>query len=124
MAVTKKDVHYIANLARLQLKDDEAENLKEDMNKILGYVETLNELDTSDVEPLEHVIELTASSFRKYVALTEKVIPKNLNIRCFFAFFYWKACRHFCINREYTSIRISPALILQIYYSITFGTQK
>ncbi|MEX2435869.1 MAG: Asp-tRNA(Asn)/Glu-tRNA(Gln) amidotransferase subunit GatC, partial [Balneolaceae bacterium] len=39
-----------------------------DMNKILGYMDTLNELDTSDVEPLEHVIEITSTSFRKDVA--------------------------------------------------------
>lgn len=65
MSVSKEDVHYVANLARLQLKDDEAEGLKEDMNKILGYIETLNELDTTDVEPLEHVTEITSTTFRK-----------------------------------------------------------
>ncbi|WP_069129969.1 Asp-tRNA(Asn)/Glu-tRNA(Gln) amidotransferase subunit GatC [Rhodohalobacter halophilus] len=65
MSVSKEEVYYIANLARLQLKEDEAERLKGDMNKILGYIETLNELDTSDVEPLEHVTEIVSSSFRK-----------------------------------------------------------
>ncbi len=58
MSVTKKDVHYVANLARLILTDEEAEDLKEDLNSILGYMETLNELDTSNVEPLEHVNDL------------------------------------------------------------------
>jgi aspartyl-tRNA(Asn)/glutamyl-tRNA(Gln) amidotransferase subunit C len=48
----------------LQLEDDEAEGLKEDMNEILGYIETLNEVNTTDVEPLEHVNEITASTFR------------------------------------------------------------
>lgn len=70
MSVTKDDVHYVANLARLQLTDEEAEGLKEDMNKILGYIDTLNELDTSNVEPLEHVAEITASAFRKDEAKT------------------------------------------------------
>ncbi|MCC5908737.1 MAG: Asp-tRNA(Asn)/Glu-tRNA(Gln) amidotransferase subunit GatC [Balneolaceae bacterium] len=65
MSVTKEDVHYVANLARLQLSDKEAESLKKDMNKILGYIDTLNEVDTTGVEPLEHVTEVTASSFRK-----------------------------------------------------------
>lgn len=68
MSVTKEDVYYVANLARLQLSDDEAESLQKDMNKILGYMETLNELDTSKVEPLEHVTEITATSFRKDIA--------------------------------------------------------
>jgi len=58
MSVTRKDVLYVADLARLQLKDEEVSSLQEDMNKILGYMDTLNELDTSDVEPLEHVIDL------------------------------------------------------------------
>lgn len=65
MSVTKDDVHYVANLARLQLSDNEAEGLKKDMNKILGYIDTLNEVDTTDVEPLEHVNEITATTFRK-----------------------------------------------------------
>ncbi|MGM0589827.1 MAG: Asp-tRNA(Asn)/Glu-tRNA(Gln) amidotransferase subunit GatC [Bacteroidota bacterium] len=58
MSVTKDEVNYIADLARLQLDDQEAQYLAHDMNRILEFVETLNELDTEDVEPLEHVIEL------------------------------------------------------------------
>jgi len=65
MSVTKDEIQYVANLARLHLQDDEAENLKEDMNKILGYMEKLRELDTSDVEPLEHVSDVTSSKFRE-----------------------------------------------------------
>lgn len=68
MSVSSKDVHYVANLARLQLSEEEAESLKGDMNKILGYIDTLNELDTTDVKPLEHVMEITATTFRKDVA--------------------------------------------------------
>lgn len=58
MSVTEEDVKYVAHLARLQFTDDELENLAEDMSEILDYMETLNELDTSDVEPLEHVIDM------------------------------------------------------------------
>lgn len=68
MSVTKEEVYYVANLAMLQLKESEAEGLQKDMNKILGYIDTLNELDTSDIEPLEHVMEITASTFRKDIA--------------------------------------------------------
>ncbi len=64
MAVTNEDVKYVANLARLQLSDEEAEQLKSDMNQILEYMETLGELDTSYVEPLEHVTEISGQ-FRK-----------------------------------------------------------
>lgn len=58
MSVTKKDVEYVADLARLQLSDEETESLASDMNQILDYMTTLEEVDTSDVEPLEHVIDL------------------------------------------------------------------
>lgn len=58
MSVTKDDVQYIAHLARLQVSDEEAEGLKDDMNQILDYMDDLAEVDTSDVEPLEHVTDL------------------------------------------------------------------
>lgn len=60
MSVSKEDVLYVAHLARLRLSGEEAENLKKDMNSILGYMEKLNELDTDHVEPLEHVTEQPA----------------------------------------------------------------
>lgn len=58
MSVTKKDVKYVADLARLQPSEEETESLVNDMNQILDYMTTLEELDTSDVEPLKHVIDL------------------------------------------------------------------
>lgn len=64
MSVTQKDVYYMANLARLRLTEEEAQTLQKDMNGILGYMEQLNELDTDDVQPLEHVTDLTVR-FRK-----------------------------------------------------------
>lgn len=68
MAIQDDDVKYIANLARLQVTDEEAAELKKDLNSILGHMETLNELDTDDVEPLEHVTEQSVR-FRKDKAL-------------------------------------------------------
>jgi len=64
MSVSKQDVHDVANLARLQLTDSEAEELKEDLNKILEYIDTLNEVNTEGVEPLEHVIEQEVTFYR------------------------------------------------------------
>lgn len=58
MSVTKDDVKYVADLARLRFTDEESETMAGEMSKILDFVETLNEVDTEDVEPLEHVIEL------------------------------------------------------------------
>jgi aspartyl-tRNA(Asn)/glutamyl-tRNA(Gln) amidotransferase subunit C len=58
MSVTRKDVDHIATLARLEFSEAEKEHFTHQMNEILTYVEKLNELDTSNVEPLSHVIEL------------------------------------------------------------------
>ncbi|WP_244833752.1 Asp-tRNA(Asn)/Glu-tRNA(Gln) amidotransferase subunit GatC [Clostridium sp. BJN0001] len=46
MSVSKKDVEYVAELARLEFNDKEKEELQEGLNQILGYFEKLNELDT------------------------------------------------------------------------------
>ncbi len=57
MAVSRKDVEHIAELARLKFNEDELNNFTEQLNEILAYVEKLNELDTENVEPLSHPIE-------------------------------------------------------------------
>lgn len=59
MSVTIKDVDHIAALARLEFSDEEKEKFTHQLNDILHYIEKLNELDTSKVEPLSHVIELS-----------------------------------------------------------------
>ncbi len=59
MAVTVKDVEYVAALARLEFTQGEKEKLVHELNDILKYVEQLNTLDTANVEPLSHVIELS-----------------------------------------------------------------
>jgi len=59
MAVTIKDVEHIAKLAKLEFTDAEKEKFTHQLNQILEYVEQMNKLDTSNVEPLSHVIELS-----------------------------------------------------------------
>ena len=63
MSVTKNDVQYVAELARLRLTEDEETQLVSDLNQILAYVASLSELDTSTVEPTTHVLPL-ANVFR------------------------------------------------------------
>jgi aspartyl-tRNA(Asn)/glutamyl-tRNA(Gln) amidotransferase subunit C len=59
MSVTIKDVEHIAKLAKLEFTGDEMEKFTHQINQILDYVEQLNKLDTADVEPLSHVIQLS-----------------------------------------------------------------
>jgi len=55
MKVTDKDVRYVAELANLELTPDESARMLRDLNSILEYVDRLNELDTSGVEPMAQV---------------------------------------------------------------------
>lgn len=59
MAITEKDIQYVADLARLNLSPDETERLTRDMEQIIRYsMEKLSELDTENVEPMEHVLPI------------------------------------------------------------------
>jgi aspartyl-tRNA(Asn)/glutamyl-tRNA(Gln) amidotransferase subunit C len=51
MTITRKEVLTVARLARLELDEAAAEALTKDLDKILGYVDKLNELNTDGVEP-------------------------------------------------------------------------
>ena len=57
--ITKQDVEYVAGLAQLTLDDATQDRLVQEMGDILGYMDKLNELDTSDVEPTMHVLPLS-----------------------------------------------------------------
>ena len=55
MKVTEKDVAYVADLANLELTKQECARMVRDLNSILGHVDSLNELDTSNVPPMAQV---------------------------------------------------------------------
>lgn len=56
--ITPEEVQYIAGLARLSLSEEEIEHMARDMDQILDYVATLEELDTQGIEPTAHAIPL------------------------------------------------------------------
>lgn len=58
MSITKKDVEHVAMLARIELTEEEKERFTKDFNDILGFVNKLNELDTENVPPTAHVLDL------------------------------------------------------------------
>jgi aspartyl-tRNA(Asn)/glutamyl-tRNA(Gln) amidotransferase subunit C len=58
MAITPEDVRYIATLARLELTPEEEARMVLDLQAILSYMETLNEIDTEGVPPMAHVMDL------------------------------------------------------------------
>jgi aspartyl-tRNA(Asn)/glutamyl-tRNA(Gln) amidotransferase subunit C len=57
--LTREDVEKVALLARLQLTDDELALMTAQLGQIVGYVDQLGELDTDEVEPMAHAVEVT-----------------------------------------------------------------
>jgi aspartyl-tRNA(Asn)/glutamyl-tRNA(Gln) amidotransferase subunit C len=57
--IDRDQVLHVAKLARLKVTDDEVDRIAEELSKILGHVETMNELDLGGVEPTSHVVDLT-----------------------------------------------------------------
>lgn len=56
--ITREDVQHVAHLARLALTPAEEERFTEQLSQILGYVEQLQELDTTDVPPTYHAVDM------------------------------------------------------------------
>ena len=52
------EVKHVANLARLAITEEEAEKLTNDLDAIISFAEELNELDTENVEPTSHVLDM------------------------------------------------------------------
>ena len=59
MAELKFDIEKVAELAMLELTPEQKEQFGKQLKEILAYMEQLNELDTDNVEPLRHVLEIT-----------------------------------------------------------------
>jgi aspartyl-tRNA(Asn)/glutamyl-tRNA(Gln) amidotransferase subunit C len=55
MNITRKDVEKLAHLGRLELTEQELAQMEGDMNKMLHFVEKINELDLEGVEPLAYM---------------------------------------------------------------------
>ena len=53
--ISDETIEYVGILAKLELSGSEKEKAREDMEKMLDYIDTLNELDTEGVEPMAHV---------------------------------------------------------------------
>ncbi|HSL95823.1 MAG TPA: Asp-tRNA(Asn)/Glu-tRNA(Gln) amidotransferase subunit GatC [Thermoleophilia bacterium] len=56
--ITDDDVRYVARLARLRLEPGEAERMTGELVKILEHIDKMSELDTADVPPTAHVLDV------------------------------------------------------------------
>ena len=71
MLINDEMIDYISELARLKLRDDERESAKNEINKIIDYMDTLNQLDTSEIEAMSHAFPVK-NVFRK-----DEVMPSK-----------------------------------------------
>ena len=58
MKITSEEVEHVARLARLELSREETAVFEDQLSDVLTYFDKLNELDTTDVEPMSHAVEL------------------------------------------------------------------
>lgn len=56
--ISDETIDYVGILAKLALSDEEKEQAKQDMGKMLDYIDKLSELDTTGVEPMSHVFSV------------------------------------------------------------------
>ena len=56
--ISDETIEYVGILAKLELSEEEKEQAKKDMGSMLDYIDKLNELDTSGVEPMSHVFPI------------------------------------------------------------------
>ena len=83
MKVTEKDVTYVADLANLELSTDERTGMVRDLNSILDYIEMLNELDTSKVQPMAQVsdrygVDESKQGSERFAYANREDIPEGL----------------------------------------------
>ena len=75
--ISDETMEYVGILAKLELSDAEKEAAKKDMESMLDYIDKLNELDTSEVEPMSHVFPVQ-NVFREDVVTNGDESDKTL----------------------------------------------
>src|SRR6202171_5166306 len=83
MKVTEKDVTYVADLANLELSGEERTGMVRDLNSILDYIERLNELNTSNVEPMAQVsdrygVDESKQGSERFAYANREDVPEGL----------------------------------------------
>ena len=75
--ISDETIEYVGILAKLELSDEEKEHAKKDMGSMLDYIDKLNELDTTGIEPMSHVFKVQ-NVFREDVVTNGDKSEKTL----------------------------------------------
>ena len=76
--ITDETIEYVGILVKLELSGEEKEQAKSDMGRMLDYIDKLNELDTSEVEPMSHVFPVE-NVFREDVVTNSDIREQLLS---------------------------------------------
>ena len=79
MSISRKDVQHIANLARIELNAEEEVQFEKDLSGILEFVDTLNKVDTTNVDPMDGGTTLQ-NSMRQDSQVSEDLEGKSANL--------------------------------------------
>ncbi|HEX5481657.1 MAG TPA: Asp-tRNA(Asn)/Glu-tRNA(Gln) amidotransferase subunit GatC [Terriglobia bacterium] len=80
MPLNEKDVRYVADLAHLELTDEEVRKFQPQLDAILGHMQTLNQLDTTNVEPMAQVIALESPNASLRADEVRKSFPQSVAV--------------------------------------------
>lgn len=58
MVIRIKDVEYVAKLAKLKLSQEEKKKFQKELDKVIRYIDQLNQVDTENVPPTSHVVPM------------------------------------------------------------------
>lgn len=75
--INDETIEYVGILAKLELSEKEKEQAKKDMGRMLGFIEQLNELDTTGIEPMSHITKVQ-NVFREDVVTNGDESEKTL----------------------------------------------
>ncbi len=75
--ISDETIEYVGILAKLALSDEEKEQAKKDMGNMLDYIDKLNELDTTGIEPMSHVFPVQ-NVFREDIVTNKDESEKTL----------------------------------------------
>ncbi len=78
MKISKEEVQHVARLARLALDDRRLDAMADQIGTILEYMETLNRIDTTDVEPTSHAVSAATTPVRDDTAREHLVRTRAL----------------------------------------------
>jgi len=79
MKVNKEDLEKIAHLARLELDPSKIDDMQNSINKVLDWMDALNQVDTTGVEPLVHITP-AINQFREDIAIQKLDRQTALNL--------------------------------------------